>query len=111
MDKRGWIYLVDVGLILSSLGVMITGLIKFRTLHHLLGMNLDYESMPLTLLRTIHDWTGFAMFVFVVLHIILHWGWIVDTTRHYFGGGTHPDDSEAEEKMSKAPRPKRRARL
>jgi ABC-type dipeptide/oligopeptide/nickel transport system permease subunit len=32
----------------------------------------------------IHDWTAVALVVIVVIHIILHWGWIVRITRSYF---------------------------
>jgi ABC-type dipeptide/oligopeptide/nickel transport system permease subunit len=32
---------------------------------------------------TIHDWTAVALVVIVVIHIILHWGWIVRMTRSY----------------------------
>jgi hypothetical protein len=32
----------------------------------------------------IHDWTAVALVVIVVIHIILHWGWIVRMTRSYF---------------------------
>jgi ABC-type dipeptide/oligopeptide/nickel transport system permease subunit len=32
----------------------------------------------------LHDWTAVALVVIVVIHIILHWGWIVRITRSYF---------------------------
>ena len=32
----------------------------------------------------IHDWTAVALVVIVVIHIILHWGWIVRMTKSYF---------------------------
>jgi len=84
MEKGKWIYLIDVGLLLSFLGVTVTGLIKFRSLHYLLGMDINYDALPTVLLRTIHDWSGFAMAVLVLMHLILHWGWIVETTKSYF---------------------------
>jgi ABC-type dipeptide/oligopeptide/nickel transport system permease subunit len=32
----------------------------------------------------LHDWTAVALVVIVVVHVILHWGWIVRMTRSYF---------------------------
>jgi ABC-type dipeptide/oligopeptide/nickel transport system permease subunit len=32
----------------------------------------------------LHDWTAVALVVIVVVHIILHWGWIIRMTRSYF---------------------------
>jgi hypothetical protein len=32
----------------------------------------------------LHDWTAVALAVIVVIHVILHWGWIVRMTRSYF---------------------------
>lgn len=33
---------------------------------------------------SIHDWTAAALVVIVIIHIILHWGWIARMTRSYF---------------------------
>jgi hypothetical protein len=32
----------------------------------------------------LHDWTAVALVVIVLVHITLHWGWIVRMTRSYF---------------------------
>ena len=32
----------------------------------------------------LHSWTAVALVVIVVIHVILHWGWIVRMTRSYF---------------------------
>jgi ABC-type dipeptide/oligopeptide/nickel transport system permease subunit len=32
----------------------------------------------------LHDWTAVALAVIVLVHIILHWGWIARMTRSYF---------------------------
>jgi cytochrome b subunit of formate dehydrogenase len=31
----------------------------------------------------IHKWTGVALAVFVFIHIVLHWRWLVQMTRRY----------------------------
>lgn len=33
---------------------------------------------------TMHDWAAIALTAIVILHIILHWGWIVRMTKSYF---------------------------
>jgi hypothetical protein len=32
----------------------------------------------------LHNWTAVALVVIVVVHIILHWGWIARMTKSYF---------------------------
>jgi len=31
----------------------------------------------------VHKWTGFTLFLGVVIHLVLHWGWLVRMTRNY----------------------------
>lgn len=77
-------YFVDLGLLLSFLGVTFTGIVKFRSFLSLIGINLDYDSMNMGLYRTIHDWSGLAMAVLVLFHLIVNWGWIVGVTKEIF---------------------------
>jgi len=84
MSKNTWKYIIDVGLLLSGLLVIITGIIKFRSLWRLLGIDINYEVMNMTAYRVIHDWSGIVMTVFVIVHLILNWDWIVATTKDYF---------------------------
>jgi ABC-type dipeptide/oligopeptide/nickel transport system permease subunit len=32
----------------------------------------------------LHNWTAVALVVIVIIHVVLHWGWIVRMTRSYF---------------------------
>jgi hypothetical protein len=34
---------------------------------------------------SIHDWTAVALVVIVMIHIILHWNWILSTTKKMLG--------------------------
>jgi cytochrome b561 len=34
---------------------------------------------------SLHDWTAVALLVIVIIHIILHWKWILYTTKKAFG--------------------------
>jgi len=83
-DKNVWKYIVDIGLLISGLLVIITGIIKFRSLWELLGININYEVMNMGAYRVIHDWSGIVMTVLVIVHLILNWDWIKGTTRGFF---------------------------
>lgn len=84
MHKNNWKYLIDVGLLISGLLVIVTGVVKFRTLWKILGINMNYEVMNMVAYRVIHDWSGIAMTVLVILHLIVNWDWIAATTKGYF---------------------------
>jgi cytochrome b561 len=84
MDKNFIKYLVDIGLLISFLGVSITGIIKFRSFLGFFGIAPDYASLNTTLLRQIHDWTGIVMVALVLVHLILNWSWIVSVTKDFF---------------------------
>jgi cytochrome b subunit of formate dehydrogenase len=32
----------------------------------------------------IHNWAGIVFIILITLHIILHWGWIVNTVKDFF---------------------------
>ena len=77
------IYLVDIGLLISFLLVAITGIIKFPGLLSVFGIG--YGSIPISGLSKLHDWSGVAMSILVLMHLALHWNWIVVTTKRYLG--------------------------
>jgi hypothetical protein len=33
----------------------------------------------------IHDWTAFALVIVVIVHIIVHWKWILETSKKIIG--------------------------
>ena len=46
----------------------------------------------------VHKWTGLTLFLGVVVHLVLHWGWLVRMTRNYANrwlnrNGERPEDS------------------
>ncbi len=84
MTKNTWKYITDIGLLISGLLVIITGIIKFKSLWELLGVNINYEVMNMGAYRVIHDWSGIAMTIFVIIHLVLNWDWISATTKGYF---------------------------
>lgn len=67
-------YLVDLAFFVQFALVGYSGLIMFFN-HHGAGQ----------ILRLIHDKVGILMLVFFVVHIVLHWRWIVFITKNFFG--------------------------
>ena len=41
-------------------------------------------------MRAVHDWAGVLMGVFVAVHLLFHWKWIVCQTRKALGLPLHP---------------------
>ena len=84
MNRNFVKYFVDIGMFLSFLAVAITGVLKFRSFLGFFGVELDYASMNMRLMSRVHDWTGILIVVFVLIHLILNWSWIVSTTKQLF---------------------------
>ena len=66
-------YLVDLALFVQFALVGYSGLVMYFN-HRAAG----------PILRLIHDKVGILMLVFFVVHIALHWRWIVFTTKNFF---------------------------
>lgn len=69
MEKGKLLYWIDVGIGISFVIVFITGILK-----------LDNPRQ----MAFLHDWAGILMSVFVLIHLILHWNWIVAMTKNIF---------------------------
>ncbi len=75
-------YVIDVGLGVSFFLVFITGLVKFPGLVQFFGISRG--SLPSLQSSTLHDWSGVVMGLLVLIHLILHWKWIVCMTKSIF---------------------------
>ncbi len=84
MDKNKIKYFVDVGLGISFILVLVTGVIKFGTLLRAVGINLNYKELPMSQISLVHDWSGVFMGLFVLIHLILNIDWIISTTKDFF---------------------------
>jgi cytochrome b subunit of formate dehydrogenase len=82
MDKAKINYVIDIGLIISFFVVFITGIIKFRDLMLVIG--LDYRGLPIAQLSVLHDWFGLIMGILVLFHLILHFNWLKCMTKNIF---------------------------
>ena len=61
-----------------------TGIWKFGSLLRAIGINPDYANLPMKAMSAWHDWSGVALAVLVLVHLILNWNWIVCTTKSFF---------------------------
>jgi len=82
MNKSKIQYLVDIGLIISFLGVFISGIFKFYPLRDYFVK--VFEIIPSELMRTIHDWSGIVMGVLVFVHVALNWNFLIHGTKNIF---------------------------
>ena len=82
MERTKLKYIVDVGLAISFLAVFVTGIIKFPGL--LRNFGIHYTDLPMREISKVHDWAGVVMGIFVFVHLVLNWKWIVAVTKGYF---------------------------
>ena len=75
-------YLIDLGLFISFLCVAITGILKMPGLVQNLGIS--YGHIPFNVITPLHDISGVVMSLLVLVHLVLHWHWIVGMTKNFF---------------------------
>jgi hypothetical protein len=73
-------YLIDIGMLISFLIVFVTGILKFPTFLLITG----YFYTVSEEIFILHDWTGLLLTLFALLHVILHWKWIVRMTKKVY---------------------------
>jgi len=80
MDRLKLNYWIDVGLSFSFFICFFTGLIKWPGLIKLIGTS-AYKILHVKNISLIHDWSGLIMGLLVLVHLGLHWKWIVGVTK------------------------------
>jgi len=81
MKRKDLNFIVDVAMAVSFLLCFITGLIKFPSV--LVYVLQVYDS--LYHITWVHDYSGLAFGIFGVVHIVLHWDWLIAMTRRKLG--------------------------
>lgn len=66
-----------MGMAIAFLLCAVTGLLKWPGLMSALGWR---HSSP-GILTLVHDWSGLALCVLVLVHVAMHWRWLVTMTR------------------------------
>jgi len=77
MNRAKLNYIIDAILGILFLIVFITGVVKLPIL------NL-HEVIPMQQTTMLHDVSGVLFGVFIIIHLILHWNWIVSMTKNIF---------------------------
>ena len=86
MNKPKLNYVIDFAAFISFIATALSGLaikffmpsgVKQGGLQEFLGIQKGAWS-------EIHDWSGILLIVFAIIHLILHWDWIVCMTRNIF---------------------------
>lgn len=83
MNKGKINYWIDIGLAFSFFTCFITGLIKWPGLIKIIGTD-AYRILHIQNISRLHDWSGLIMGVLVIVHLVLHWTWIVSMTKNLF---------------------------
>ncbi len=86
MNKNKLNFLVDFLAFVAFLLVAKTGLIIFFFLPGGVrqGRYQEFWGITKATYSTIHDWAGIALIVLVIIHLILHWRWIVCNFKNVF---------------------------
>ena len=83
MDRVKLNYFVDCALFVQFVLVGYSGLVMYFN-HHSAG----------PILRVIHDKVGILMLFFFVVHIALHWRWIIFTVKKFYMRGKEVKEGE-----------------
>jgi hypothetical protein len=70
-------YLTSIGLLISSILVGFTGILKYPGI--LIGLGQYYQLSGI--FTVIHDWSGVVMGILVLIHLVLNWRWMVGFTK------------------------------
>ena len=86
MKKAKINYVVDVILFFCMITLTFTGLVmrfgyprKVRFVGEGLVLGVDKHFW-----RDVHDWAAYVMILMVIIHLVLHWKWIVTMTKKIF---------------------------
>ena len=83
MNKTLLNYWIDVGLAISFFACFITGLIKWPGLVNTIGVS-AYNLLSFKNISRLHDISGLIMGLLVLIHLALHWKWIIVVTKNIF---------------------------
>ena len=85
--KRNTInYLIDMGMALFFILAALTGVLKFQAIPRFLVRYNVY--LPTYAITAFHKWAGLLLAGSALAHLILHWKWLVRTTKNLFENST-----------------------
>ena len=84
MDRTKLNYWIDMGLAISFFTCFYTGLVKWPGLINIIGTS-AYKVLSFRNISRLHDISGLIMGLLVLIHLVLHWKWIIAVTKSMFG--------------------------
>ncbi len=87
MNRTKLNYWIDVGLAISFFTCFYTGLVKWPGLIKIIGVP-AYKALSFSNISRVHDLSGLIMGLLVIIHLALHWKWIVVVTKSFFKKST-----------------------
>jgi predicted ABC-type exoprotein transport system permease subunit len=88
--NKTWIkYVVDMGLLITLIIMITTGLTRFSELLAIFGINYAAlaQFLPIYEMRLIHDISGVIFISLSIIHLALNWNSMVAMTKRAFGRG------------------------
>ena len=83
MNRTKLNYWIDIGLAISFFVCFYTGLVKWPGLVNIIGIS-AYKVLSFKNISMLHNWSGLLMGLLVIIHLALHWKWIVSVTKNMF---------------------------
>lgn len=86
MNKPIVNYVVDALMAVSFVVTAVSGVVMFFFLPDQVrggGFN-QFFGITKSTWKVYHDWSGLLMIILVLIHLILHWNWMVCMTKSFF---------------------------
>jgi len=84
MNKAKLNYIIDLFVFVSFLITGVTGIILKIAFKRRRSGQSEFLGIIKSNWEFVHDWIGILMIFLVIIHIVLHWNWIVAMTRGLF---------------------------
>jgi hypothetical protein len=78
MNKAYLNYFIDLLMLIVGSIVAITGVLKLPILKFI------YQTLNVRTITQLHDISGIIIIILVIIHLALHWNWIVSMTKSIF---------------------------
>ena len=75
--RRTLNYIIDMGIVVYFLIQMLTGVLKFLNMY----IHTDIFDLFSERLSILHEWSGIALGILILTHLVLHWKWIFNMTK------------------------------
>jgi hypothetical protein len=74
-------YVIDISLLITFILCFVTGIVKLPALLEITG--LTRHVIRFKYVTLVHDASGVALGLLVLVHLVLNWGWIVAMTKQF----------------------------